>query len=280
MSLCAEDFLYLQRQVQRLSGIHLEPQSRDLVETRLMPLLRQEGLAQPCELVARLRALPEGHPFHHRVLEALTNHETAFFRDFPVFEALRGTVLPELLARRERTRELNIWCAACSFGQEPYSIAMLLEEAAAQLEGWTVRLLATDLSESALNRARAGRYGQQEINRGLPARLLVKYFRQERGQWTLHEDIRRRVEFRALNLVQDFLLPGEMDLIFLRNVMIYWDTPTRKAVLGRMRNRLAGDGYLVLGGAETTLHLDSDFERVHLHQSSWYRRRGPPQRGG
>lgn len=273
MPLSAEDFARLQDWMARLSGIQVEPGSEALVETRLEGLARQQGLTGPTELLARLRELPESSTLHRLTLEALTNHETTFFRDVPMFEALREKILPALMVRRMRVRELNIWSAACSFGQEPYSIAMLLAEVGIPLAGWTLRVLATDLSETALTRAREGRYGQIEINRGLPARLLVKYFQQERGQWRLRKEIRERVEFHPLNLAKDFLLPRPMDLIFLRNVLIYWNLATRQAVLARVQRWLAPDGYLVLGAAETTLNLDESFERVPMEGSSWYRLR-------
>jgi chemotaxis protein methyltransferase CheR len=274
MRLSADDFAYLQRLAHQLSGLLLDPQVLALAETRLIPVLRSERLEGYADLVTRLRSLPEDSSLHRRVVEALANHETSFFRDLPVFEALRTTVLPALLEQKARTRELNIWCAACSFGQEPYSIAMLLEEAGPQLAGWTVRLLATDFSEAALHRARQGRYEQLEINRGLPARLLVKYVRPHMGQWVLREDLCQRVRFQVLNLLEDFTLPEAMDLIFLRNVMIYWDAPTRQAVLSRVRRKLTHQGYLVLGAAETISGMEDTFERIRIHQSSWYRPRG------
>lgn len=270
MELSAEDFRYLATQVRQVSGLVLEPEQRSLVEARLEPLLRAEGLATPAELLARLRGLAPGSSLHLRLAEALANHETTFFRDPAFFEDLRTAVLPGLLARRAAGRELRFWCAACAYGQEPYSLAMLLAEAGLWITGWRLRILATDLSSAALERARQGRYAPAEVARGLSPALRERYFHPERGGWVLQDYLRQRVEFRQLNLMEDFSLPP-MDVIFLRNAMIYWDVPTRRAVLARVRRVLRADGYLALGAAETTWHLDESFERVNLGRSSWFR---------
>lgn len=270
MELSAEDFRYLAAQVRQVSGLVLEPVQRPLVEARLQPLLRAEGVATPSQLLARLRTLPAGSALHLRLAEALANHESTFFRDPPFFEDLRSVVLPGLLARRAAGRELRFWCAACAHGQEPYSLAMLLAEAGLWITGWRLRILATDFSSAALERARAGRYGPTEAARGLSPALRERYFHPEPGGWVLHSYLRQRVEFRQLNLLEDFSLPA-MDVIFLRNVMIYWDVPTRQGVLARLRRVLRADGYLALGASETTHHLDESFERVNLGRSSWFR---------
>jgi chemotaxis protein methyltransferase CheR len=191
--------------------------------------------------------------------------ETSFFRDVHPFETLRTTVLPDLLRRRRAERRLGVWCAACSTGQEPYSFALLVREHFSELAGWRVDILATDLSADVLARARAGRYGQIEVNRGLPAALLVKYFRQHGATWELNEDVRRMVEFRELNLTRPWPALPPADLIFLRNVMIYFDVETKRSILGRAARALRPNGYLLLGGAETTLNLCDSFRRAeHL----------------
>ncbi|MBN9684462.1 MULTISPECIES: CheR family methyltransferase [unclassified Corallococcus] len=271
MSLLPDDFAYLRQRVLRRSGLVLEPDTSALVETRLTPLMREERLPDLSALVARLRSQPEGSPLHQRLAEALANHETAFFRDAPVFEALRTTVLPGLLARRARTRTLRIWCAACAYGQEPYSIAMTLAEAGLLITGWTVRILATDFSTRAIVRACEARYDAKEIHRGLTPELRQRYFRQERDGWRLNEHVRRPVEFRPLNLMDDFPLEAPVDLVFLRNVMIYWDVPTRRAVLARVRRMLHADSYLVLGAAEASPLMEDGFTRHLMGQTSWYR---------
>ncbi|GMU10540.1 CheR family methyltransferase [Corallococcus caeni] len=271
MSLLADDFAYLRQRVLRRSGLVLEPDMHALVETRLMSLLREERLPDISALVARLRSQPESSPLHQRLAEALANHETAFFRDAPVFDALRSTVLPALLAKRSRTRTLRIWCAACAYGQEPYSIAMTLAEAGLLITGWTVRILATDFSARALVRASEARYDAQEIHRGLTPELRQRYFRPERDGWRLNEQVRRPVELRPLNLMDDFPPEAPVDLVFLRNVMIYWDVPTRRAVLARVRRMLHADGYLVLGAAEASPLVEDGFTRHLIGQTSWYR---------
>ncbi|AFE08322.1 chemotaxis protein methyltransferase 1 [Corallococcus coralloides DSM 2259] len=271
MSLLPDDFAYLRQRVLRRSGLVLEPDTYALVETRLTPLMREERLPDLSALVARLRSQPAGSPLHQRLAEALANHETAFFRDAPVFEALRTTVLPTLLAKRVRTRTLRIWCAACAYGQEPYSIAMTLAEAGLLITGWTVRILATDFSSRAIVRACEARYDAKEIHRGLTPELRQRYFHQERDGWRLSEQVRKPVEFRPLNLMDDFPLEAPVDLVFLRNVMIYWDASTRRAVLARVRRMLHADGYLVLGAAEASPLGEDGFTRHLIGQTSWYR---------
>ncbi|NPD25592.1 CheR family methyltransferase [Corallococcus exiguus] len=271
MSLLPDDFAYLRQRVLRRSGLVLESDTYALVETRLTPLMREERLPDLSSLVSRLRSQPEGSPLHQRLAEALANHETAFFRDAPVFDALRTTVLPTLLARRVRTRTLRIWCAACAYGQEPYSVAMTLAEAGLLITGWTVRILATDFSTRAIVRACEARYDSKEIHRGLTPELRQRYFHQERDGWRLSEQVRKPVEFRPLNLMEDFPLEAPVDLVFLRNVMIYWDAPTRRAVLARVRRMIHADGYLVLGAAEASPLVEDGFTRHLIGQASWYR---------
>ncbi|NOK18679.1 CheR family methyltransferase [Corallococcus carmarthensis] len=271
MPLLPDDFAYLRQRVLRRSGLVLESDTHALVETRLTSLVREERLPDIAALVSRLRSLPEGSPLHQRMAEALANHETAFFRDAPVFDALRTTVMPALLAKRIRTRTLRIWCAACAYGQEPYSVAMTLAEAGLLITGWTVRILATDFSTRALVRASEARYDAKEIHRGLTPELRQRYFHQDRDRWRLIEQVRRPVEFRPLNLMDDFPLEAPVDLVFLRNVMIYWDVPTRRAVLARVRRMLHADGYLVLGAAEASPLVEDGFTRHLIGQTSWYR---------
>ncbi|CAM3455857.1 protein-glutamate O-methyltransferase CheR [Corallococcus sp. ZKHCc1 1396] len=271
MPLLYDDFAWLRQRVLRLSGLVLGHDTHALVETRLASLVREERVADVTALVARLRAQPDGSPLHQRLAEALANHETAFFRDAAVFDALRSTVLPALLARRGRTRTLRIWCAACAYGQEPYSVAMTLAETGLLITGWTVRILATDFSTRALVRASEARYDAQEIHRGLTPLLRQRYFHAERDGWRLNERVRKPVEFRPLNLMEDFPPEAPVDLIFLRNVMIYWDGPTRRAVLARVRRMLHADGYLVLGAAEAAPLAEDGFSRSLIGQTSWYR---------
>ena len=272
LSLSERDFETVRSLVKAHAAIVLEPGKVYLVETRLVPLARREGFGDLEELVECLRATPFG-PLHARVVDAMTTNETAFFRDLHPFEALRSRVLPELLQRRAAEKTLRIWCAASSSGQEPYTVAMSLREHAAELEGWQVSLLATDLSEEMLARAREGRFSQLEVNRGLPASFLVKYFTKSGAEWELREEVRAMVEFRTLNLVKPWPELPAVDVIFLRNVMIYFDLETRREVLARIRRVLRPDGTLFLGASETTLHADDRFERVPLERSWAYRQR-------
>jgi chemotaxis protein methyltransferase CheR len=276
MALGEREFEYVRALVHERAAIVLEPGKSYLVESRLMPLARAEGLATVAELIARLKRARAGR-LHRLVVEAMTTNETSFFRDVRPFEALRQVVLPELIARRAGERRLCLWCAAASSGQEPYSVAMLLREHFPRLaeEGWMLRLLASDLSEEMVERAREGCYRQLEVNRGLPAALLVKYFEKVGVEWRLHEDIRRMVEFFPLNLAEAWPPLPPMDVILVRNVLIYFDAETKRAVLARMRRLLRPDGYLFLGGAETTLHVDDAFERVVVCGAACYRVRAP-----
>jgi chemotaxis protein methyltransferase CheR len=272
MALGEREFDYIRALVHERAAIVLEPGKSYLVESRLMPLARAEGLATVAELIARLKSARSGR-LHRLVVEAMTTNETSFFRDVRPFEALRHVVLPELIARRAAARRLSFWCAAASSGQEPYSLAMLLREHFPQLgdEGWTLRLLGSDISEAMVERAREGRYRQLEVNRGLPAALLVKYFDKVGVEWRLREDVRRMVEFFPLNLADDWPPLPPMDVILARNVLIYFDVETKRAVLARMRRLLQPDGYLFLGGAESTLNLDDAFERVMICGAACYR---------
>jgi chemotaxis protein methyltransferase CheR len=263
------EFDYICRLVRDRSGIVLEPGKEYLVDARLTPLARQCELRSVSELVGKLMH-GAGETLAVRVVEAMTTNETLFFRDTHPFETLRKVVLPELILRRQAERQLNVWFAACSTGQEPYSFALLLREHFPELTGWRLNLLATDLSAGALAQARSGRYSQIEVNRGLPAALLVKYFTQSGLTWTLSADVTRMVEFQELNLTRAWPALPRMDLVFLRNVMIYFDAETKKSILRRVAQLLRLDGYLLLGGAETTHNLDDAFRRVEELKGGFY----------
>jgi chemotaxis protein methyltransferase CheR len=242
------------------------------VESRLLPIVRSEGLASLSDLVARLRS-PLANGLQQKVVEAMTTNETSFFRDLYPFDALKKTLMPELIAKREKERKLNFWCGASSSGQEPYTIAILLREHFPALANWSFRFLATDLSVEMVERACAGRYTQLEVNRGMPAPLLVKYFQRNGVEWQVKDEVRKMVEFRCMNLADSWMTMPEMDVVFLRNVLIYFDVPTKKAILGKIRRILRPDGYLFLGAAETTLNLDDGFERMQFDKAGCYRLR-------
>lgn len=265
----ARDFEYVCRLVRDRAAVVLEPGKEYLVEARLTPLAAEFGLGAVAELVGRLRAGANGG-LATRVVEAMVTTETSFFRDVQPFESLRKAVLPDLIRRRAAEKRLDVWCAACSTGQEPYSLAILLREHFPELAGWRVNVLATDLSAEVLGRARVGRYTQLEVNRGLPAPLLVKYFRQHGREWELCEDVRRTVEFRELNLARVWPALPRKDLVFLRNVMIYFDVGTKKTILAQAARLLRPDGYLLLGAAETTHNLDDSFRRVEGLAGGFY----------
>lgn len=266
----AQDFDFVCRFVRDRSAIVLEPGKEYLVEGRLNPVAQQLGLGTISALVGKLRENADAG-LTTRVVEAMTTTETSFFRDHHPFETLKKTVIPALMELRKAERRLDIWCAASSTGQEPYSIAILLRENFPALRDWQVKLLATDLSSQVLARAREGRYTQLEVNRGLPAPLLVKYFQQQGSSWQLNEEIRRSVEFSEMNLSKPWPFLPKMDLVFLRNVMIYFDEETKKGILSRVARLLKPSGYLILGGAETTLNLNDSFRRVEGLKGGFYR---------
>ncbi len=273
MSLAAADFDFLCRFLYERSAIVLQPGKEYLAESRLIPLAKQEGLNGITALVASLRAAP-ANGLAQKVVEAMTTNETSFYRDTGPFEALRVHILPALVKATERERALRIWSAASSTGQEIYSTAMLIRDHFPQLAGWNLQLLATDLSRDVLARAREGRFNQLEVNRGLPAPMLVRHFERAGLDWQLKPDIRRMVEFRELNLSTAWPALGSFDLVFLRNVLIYFDVDTKRRILGRVRQVLKPHGYLFLGAAETTLMLDDGFERVTFDKTTAYRVRG------
>ncbi len=271
-TISSSDFNYIRDLVRRHSAIALESDKAYLIETRLAPLARLAGFASLQELIASLRTQPPTHPLYRQVVEALATHETSFFRDLHPFDALRTVILPELLVK-QRSSNLAIWCAACSSGQEPYSVAMLVCEYFPTLANRRMRIIATDLSETILARAREGLYSQVEVNRGLPAVLLTKYFDKQGLHWRIKAEIRRMVEFQQNNLAESWPPMPPLDVAFMRNVLIYFDVNTKKAILAKIRNVLKPDGYLFLGSSETTLNLDTAFESISMGKSVCYQLR-------
>jgi chemotaxis protein methyltransferase CheR len=275
MALSAAEFEYVRNLLREHSALSLDESKQYLIEARLEPLAREEGFTSLQSLILRLKSASGTTPLHHKVVDAMTTNETSFFRDVRPFRLMEKLVLPQLIARRANEQSLNIWCAASSSGQEPYSFAMLLRESFPALAAWGVRLIASDISEAMLQRCRTGRYSQLEVSRGLPAAMLLKYFRKIGNEWEIDEQIRRMVEFRHINLIEPW--PGfpSLDLILMRNVLIYFEVDKKKAILAKARSLLRPDGYLVLGGSETTLNLDDAFEPVQFEQSSCYQLRKP-----
>ena len=269
MAIDPQDFAYISAFIRENSAIVLETGKEYLVEARLSPIVSQEGLPSLAALVARLRQRPL-NGLHSRVVEAMTTNETSFFRDVAPFDGLRQTTLPELIARRSSERRLRIWCGAASSGQEPYSLAILILEHFPALANWDVKILATDLSRDILARSKAGRYSQLEVNRGLPAPLLIKYFERVGMEWSVKESVRRLVQFEEMNLIRPWRAIPSCDIVFMRNVLIYFDVPTKKTILEKIRGVMRSDGYLFLGSAETTMNIDPNFNRVQLGRSSCY----------
>lgn len=264
------DFEFLRETLHRHSAIVIDTSKDYLVEARLGPLAKREGLGSITGLVAKLRSEGGASPLLRRVIDAMTTNETLFFRDVHPFEALRDKLLPELLARRT-SHQLNVWSAACSSGQEPYTIAMMLRESFPRLASWKVEILATDLSPTMIAKARQGLYGKIEINRGLPLPLLAKYFKQQGTEYQVSDDLRQLISFRELNLAGPWPAIGPFDVVFLRNVLIYFDVETKRSILSRVLRLLRPDGYLLLGAAETTLNLEDRFERLQIDRAGCYR---------
>lgn len=248
------DFEFLRTFLKAKSGLALPPEKRYLIESRLAPVCRSFDIASLADLVRHLRG-NRNPTLESAVVDAMTTNETFFFRDKGPFDLFRDVLLPRYLAARSSVRHLRIWCAAASTGQEPYSLAMLLEEASPRLAGWKVDILATDISTEVLAKARAGLYNQFEVQRGLPIQLLLKYFTQVGDQWQISSKIRGKVEFRPLNLIKEFGHIGPFDIVYCRNVLIYFDSSTKSNVLSRIANVMAADGSLILGAAETVLGL-------------------------
>lgn len=254
------DFDYLAQMLKRRSGLVVTRDKVYLLETRLMPVARTLGIETLEAMVAKLRAGDE--VLARTVTEAMTTNESFFFRDKTPFDQFEKVMLPALLKARAANRKLRIWCAAASTGQEPYSIAMLLKEKATQVKDWNIEILGTDLSTDVLARAKAGLYSQFEVQRGLPIQFLMKYFAKEGDQWRVREDVRAMVHYRPLNLLDPFTGLGTFDIVFCRNVLIYFDEATKKNVLDRLAQLLTNDGYLSLGAAETVLGITDAFAPI------------------
>lgn len=270
MTLTAQEFAFISGLVRRDAAIVLEAGKEYLVEARLLPLARKAGIPTVSEYVNRAQQRPEPE-VHRKIVDALTTNETSFFRDSEPFTALTHSILPDLLRDRSATRSLKIWSAACSSGQEPYSLAMVMQDALPA--GWTCDILATDISNEMLTRAEAGAFTQLEVNRGLPAPLLVRYFERVGAHWKVAASLRKVVTFKRLNLAAPMPPMGPFDIIFIRNVLIYFDVETKRSVLGQMSSMLRPDGWLFLGSAETTIGIDDRYERVVTGRTSAYRLR-------
>jgi chemotaxis protein methyltransferase CheR len=252
------DYEYLRRLLKEQSGLDLSADKQYLIESRLLPLCRKAGLACISELVQKMKG--GSTPITVQVVEAMTTNETFFFRDKVPFDHYRESIMPEILRARASRKSMRIWCAAGSTGQEPYSLAMCMKEMNAALAGWRVEIVATDLSQEVLEKSKAGIYSQFEVQRGLPIQMLVKYFKQTGELWQINPDIRAMVQHRQLNLLRDFSQLGIFDVIFCRNVLIYFDQETKINIFNRLANATEPDGFLVLGAAETVVGLTDVFK--------------------
>jgi chemotaxis protein methyltransferase CheR len=248
--------------VRRRTGVVIGEDKGYLVEARLTTFAAREGFTGLADLLDALHTEPESGPLHRSMVEALLIAETSWFRDLHPFESLRTRVLPALIERRARQRTLDLWCAACATGQEPYSLAILLLEHFPQLADWRVRLIASDVSLTMLARARDASYSALEMNRGLPASLLVRWFEKIGDRWHVRDAVRRQVDLREINLAGPWPELPAMDVILLRNALIYFDTSTRKAVLRNVARRLRPDGVLVMGAGESPVGFDDAFVPV------------------
>jgi chemotaxis protein methyltransferase CheR len=254
------EYEYLRKFLKDNSGLDLSADKQYLIESRLLPLARKAGLSGIAELVQKLQG--GSRQLITDVVEAMTTNETFFFRDKVPFDHFRDTIMPEIIKARAGKRSVRIWCAAGSTGQEPYSLAMCLKEMGAALTGWRIEIIATDLSQEVLEKAKAGIYSQFEVQRGLPIQMLVKYFKQTGETWQVNPELRAMIQHRQLNLLHDFSQLGTFDVIFCRNVLIYFDQDTKINIFNRLARQIEPDGFLVLGAAETVVGLTDTFRPI------------------
>lgn len=261
MSIDSRDFEYLRDFLMKSSGLVVKPEKEYLLKSRLEPLARSKGMESISELVKTMRS-STAYELKDTVTDAMTTNESLFFRDKTPFEHLDKIMLPHFMEARKARRRLRIWCAAASTGQEPYSIAISLKEQGLKVAGWNFDILGTDISKTVLKKATAGEYTQFEVQRGLPIKLLLKYFSQQGENWVLNDDIRRMVKYKESNLLESFSNVGKFDIVFCRNVLIYFDLETKKKVLDKIALQMEPDSYLLLGAAETVMGVCDKFEGV------------------
>jgi len=268
------DFDYICQLLKERSGLIVTRDKTYLLESRLLPLARKWGYKTLDELVAGMRSKRDTEQVRE-VVEAMTTNESFFFRDIKPFDQFKNLVLPYLLTARAQAKSIRIWSAACSSGQEPYSLAMLLSEQAEKLRGWRIEIIATDLSNDILDKAKAGFYTQFEVQRGLPIQLLMKYFQQQGDRWQINPALKKMIDYRPFNLLDEPTALGRFDVIFCRNVLIYFDQPTKSVVLDRLARQMAPDAFLYLGGAETVLGLSTKLQPVPENRGIYSQIPGP-----
>ena len=255
------DYEFLRGFLKDRSGLVLSNDKQYLIESRLMPVARSEGLDTISALVAKLRT-PAGRAAGEAVVEAMTTNESFFFRDKTPFEHFSNVMLPDLLESRKAQRKIRIWCAAASTGQEPYSLAMILKDMGLKVSSIRFEILGTDISREVLDRAKEGSYSQFEVQRGLPIQMLLNHFTQKDETWEISPAIRQMVQYRPLNLLDSYTALGQFDIVFIRNVLIYFDQSAKVDILERVAKQMSPDGYMVLGAAETVVGLTDAFRPV------------------
>ncbi|MGB0599665.1 MAG: CheR family methyltransferase [Rubripirellula sp.] len=270
MAIQEENFEFIRQALYQRSAIALTDNKQYLVETRLAMLARKSGMGSVDEYVEHLKH-PVSPVVWQDVVDAMTTNETSFFRDGMPFNVLRDQIFKSVISKKGDGGILNVWSAACSSGQEPYSIAMLWNECQAQFPGWELRIIASDISKEMLSRAELGVYTSLEIERGLSKQRREKFFHHQGDQWRINESLRKKVEFRYINLIDDWPVLPLMDVVFIRNVLVYFDLPTKQELFAKLRSAMKPDGVMFLGGAETTLTIDDQFERVFAGVGNCYR---------
>jgi chemotaxis protein methyltransferase CheR len=260
------DFELYEKMLYKESGLVITPEKSYLLESRLSPVARKWDCNGLEPLTEKLRALGCDPALKKDVIEAMTTNETSFFRDNKPFDNFKNVALPHIVKSKPMGSPLKIWCAACSSGQEPYSLAMILKEHEGKLNNLRPEIYATDLSEEILEKARVGKYSQFEVQRGMPINLLVKYFKQDGETWTINDNIKNMVKFETNNMLKPFIMPGKFDIILCRNVLIYFDQETKSNVLDRLSDKIENHGFLMLGGAETVLGLTDRFKPLQGHR--------------
>jgi chemotaxis protein methyltransferase CheR len=270
LSISAEDFEKVQKFLIGKSGISLAAGKEYLVEGRLEPLVKSEGFGDIHRLVASLNGNPESD-LGKKVVEALTTNETSFFRDRHPFETLKSSIIPELLNNTQAEKQIHIWSAACSSGQEPYSLAMLLADSFSWATDWEIKITASDISEEMLEKCRLGLFSQFEISRGLPAHYLPRFLQRAESQWQIKLEVRERIDFRYLNLYEEWRDLPRLDIAFMRNVLIYFDKDTKTSILTKMMKVLKPGGYLFLGSGETPVGLEDRFQPADFSTSSCFK---------
>lgn len=255
------DFEIYKDLLKEQSGLVLGHEKIYLIESRLSPIARKWGFDNLDAMTWALKGVPD-YRLVYDIVQAMTTNETSFFRDTRPFELFTDFVLPEAMKKCAARKKIRIWCAAASSGQEPYSIAMLLKERSAQLAGWNIEIIGTDISREILAQASEGSYTQFEVQRGLPIQMLVKYFKQVDKKWNINDDVKKMVKYQYFNLLEPMTSLGIFDIVFCRNVLIYFDDADKKQILERMARQMTDDAILFLGGAETVLGITDALKPV------------------